>query len=291
MKPTVSSIPQDLATFVSEQAGLSTSWRVISDLSNWRRNRCWLIESESERLVLRTAGKLDGPLGVDRRREIASHRAAAEAGIAPPIVFADPERGVIITRFEPGQPCDTAVSEQRDALARCLKYLHELPAVEAQNDLIATVENDARRTDQLSHELAAELQAVFEEYRGLSVLSTLCHCDPIPENTLYTDERVVLLDWEYAQAADPYFDLAAVVEEHALDAEQTRQLLAVYGIEAADADRRLFLLRVLYRVLALVWYCKLAATANGTKTLTSDAARIQLAALRVLLTQNRNAGR
>ena len=66
--------------------------------------------------------------------------------------------------------------------------------------------------------------------------------------------RIVLLDWEYAADNDPLFDLATVLEQHAVAAAGTSVLLEAYfgrdaGRHAAGLER----MRRAYSALLSLW--------------------------------------
>jgi thiamine kinase-like enzyme len=57
----------------------------------------------------------------------------------------------------------------------------------------------------------------------------LCHHDPHLGNVI--GEPGVLIDWEYAALGHPLFDLAFVIEYHALDGQAESALLAGWAGE------------------------------------------------------------
>ena len=57
---------------------------------------------------------------------------------------------------------------------------------------------------------------------------TLCHNDLLPANLLAADDRLWIVDWEYAGIGNPLFDLASVVANARLDTAQRDRLLTAY---------------------------------------------------------------
>lgn len=253
---------------LSEQRN-GSHWRIIRELSNGQLNRCWLVEIDNVPLVVRLGNAEDGSLGVDRHRELTVHTAAAEAGLAPFVEYADPGNGLLVTRFIDGSPCQACEPEQVENLVRSLRRLHGLPLNVPVRDLSAHLDAyhvrlESKPGPALDTAIGyrQRLTPLFEEYARLPAIHRLCHCDPIAENTLVVDGSLVLIDWEYAAGGDPFFDLAVVIEEYAVPIERIDVLLAVYDATARGAGRRLHLLRLWYRLLALYWYAQL--TLNKT---------------------------
>ena len=66
-------------------------------LGGGKVNRSYLVRTRRGRYVVRLNENSASDPGLDRDREIALHSAAAEAGIAPQIVYAAPDRSSLIT--------------------------------------------------------------------------------------------------------------------------------------------------------------------------------------------------
>jgi hypothetical protein len=67
----------------------------IEPLGGGLTNRNYLVDADSEAYVVRVAGADTSLLGIDRDREVACAQAAADAGVAPPIVAYLPENTTI----------------------------------------------------------------------------------------------------------------------------------------------------------------------------------------------------
>lgn len=55
-----------------------------------------------------------------------------------------------------------------------------------------------------------------------------CHNDPLPENFILNGDRMFLIDWEYAGTNYPAFDVAALIIENSLNAEEEKIFLTEY---------------------------------------------------------------
>lgn len=74
-----------------------------------------------------------------------------------------------------------------------------------------------------------------------------CHNDPLCENWVVGDEKMYLIDWEYAGMNDGMWDVADVSIEAELSEQEDGLLLSAYlGREPSISDRRHFLASKLY---------------------------------------------
>lgn len=207
--------------------------RVVRPLATGPTNTTWLVEHEAKEWVLRLDTPAAADLGLNRETERQNSAAAAAAGITPPYRHFDTAAGVCLRRYLPGRawtPDDLRDSQSLERLAGLLRRLHALPGAGAPFDPGAAVRRYAARIgNPEAAALAARAVAVLEKAWGGSGRSALCHNDLVAENMLETaDEGLLLIDWEYAGAGDPWFDLAVVVRHHGLDERLARGFLAAY---------------------------------------------------------------
>jgi aminoglycoside phosphotransferase (APT) family kinase protein len=172
------------------------------------------------------------------RRNLATRRAAAGAGLTPDVVHADETHRATVTTFvaDRGFPMfwlnpathDAAVA----ALGDTLRRLHALPP------------GDARPLD--AHRLLADVASrladvpfpsfVADAMRLLLVdppppaerAAVLSHNDVNPSNLLYDGERILLVDWDVSGLNEPFYDLACIAVFLLMDDDTCRQLLAAH---------------------------------------------------------------
>jgi thiamine kinase-like enzyme len=85
---------------------------------------------------------------------------------------------------------------------------------------------------------------------------TPCHIDPVPSNFVMSQSSgaLYLLDWEYAAACEPMWDLAGLSIEAALDEAGDRFVLdAYFGGAGAPQYGRFLLFKSLLNLLAAAW--------------------------------------
>lgn len=66
-----------------------------------------------------------------------------------------------------------------------------------------------------------------------------CHNDPLCENWIRTENRMYLIDWEYAGMNEEMWDVADVAIEAHMDQETSEQLLVAYLGHKADRDEKI----------------------------------------------------
>jgi thiamine kinase len=219
------------------------------------------VDTAQGRFVLRLDGPQWGRPGVDRARELALHRIAAEGGIAPRIVVAQPQRaGLLVTQYHEGRlwgAGDYSDLAQLRELGQCLSELHRLPppAIEPFDPLavgegyahLIAPEHGAVVVEAMRR-LEKACVALREDERVLCVV----HGDLWGGNLLQ-GKRLWLLDWEYAQVTDPLMDVACLLAYYPQVEPHAAALLAAAGFDARR-DREALLWRVeIYRTLTWLW--------------------------------------
>jgi thiamine kinase-like enzyme len=192
-------------------------------------------------------------LGIDRRNEVACHQAASSLGIAPEVIHH--EDGLLISRLVPGTTLTAADLREQSMMARLAALLGQLhrgwDALSGEVLYFCpfqTVRTYARTAQRLKAGLPGDLAALLEDSRELSrriapFRPVLCHNDLLPANLIDDGRGLWLVDWEYAGAGHPLFDLANASANAAFSAEQDHALLEVYRgrLEPTDlAELRIF---------------------------------------------------
>jgi thiamine kinase-like enzyme len=219
-------------------------------------NDVWRVDSAAGRFVLRVDGAEWRRPGVNRVREHALHQVAAGAGLAPRIVAQSPALDIWVMEFVSGDrwcAADYGDIRRLRLLAESLAHLHiqPLPAAAPGNHSL-----ERFNPVQVAHEYGARAlraqpqrqpwvsrlqQRVLLADRQLaqsSMATAIVHGDPTAGNLL-GDERLWLIDWEYAQVADPVFDVAAVLVYQPEARPHLQRLLRACGQEPALRDGRL----------------------------------------------------
>jgi thiamine kinase-like enzyme len=208
--------------------------------------------------VLRVAtGTAVTHLGVRRNEEIAAARAAADAGLAPEVLYADPAAGHLLTRRVAGGrhwvAAELREPANRARVADALRRLHGITTTPGEDAAVF------RRIEQLlasAARLGLGLPPGLPEHRHRlrdieaqrasdrdRMPPGLNHNDFWLNNFLDDGERLWLLDWEFAGRGDGLYDLATTVIAAGYADEEAARLLGEYGLDrpsdrAALADMK-----------------------------------------------------
>jgi thiamine kinase-like enzyme len=185
----------------------------------------------------------------DPARHFACMKAAADAGLAPRVLYTNIEDSVSITDFVEAQSLPVAEAMLR--LPAVLRKLHDLPPFGRApfNTSCTFLLNKGPVLDGLLQKLQAgnilpkteseeflaryaELAAVYP-HDDMEMVSS--HNDLFkPDNILFDGQRVWLVDWEAAFLNDRYADLAVVANQVVNDDEEEMIYLQEYFGTAPD---------------------------------------------------------
>ena len=223
-------------------------------------NATWRVDTAQGAFVVRLHGDWTHTAGVDRRREAQLHRAAAQAGLAPAIIAADPAGRFLVTEFAAGdvwQAQDLGNPARLARLARQLGELHALPVPQVAPWSLGSLV--AAHAERLTAGAGSAAPLAPMLYRAQAILAEtaaarppcIVHNDVNHANLLGPDP--VLVDWEYAAVADPLSELACLLAYYPEAAPHLPLLLAESGLSAAHADPLRDLAWV-YTLVSWLWY-------------------------------------
>jgi aminoglycoside phosphotransferase (APT) family kinase protein len=226
-------------------------------------NDTWRVDTAQGRFVLRIDGAAWRRPGVDRERERLVHDAAAAAGLAPRVRRRAVELGAQVSEFLEGRGWIAADLAQPQALERLgarLSQLHALaaPAGVAPFDPVHCAREYLQRLDPAeaartgAQSVVDRVDEAARQVAGGGRSLAVIHGDLAPANLLEGTE-LWLLDWEYAQVADPLYDLGCLFAYHPELRPQARSWLAATGLAGADAPRRLGAAIQVYEGLGWLW--------------------------------------
>jgi thiamine kinase-like enzyme len=272
----------------------------IQRLSDGLVNETYRVLRDGAAYVLRVAAPAHHGLGFDHVWEARVLERAVQAGIAPHLEYCEPRRGILIARWVDGRawsPADVRRPSNISRMAALMHRIHALPmptparimspkmwidryaSAVAYTAAVPSIAAAPNITAALRAAAAMRLAALEELPSAEPVL---CHSDLHTLNLIDRGNSLVLLDWEYAHAADPLWDLAGWSANNDLEDALKQELLASYaGRAPTPAEHlRLRLLGWLYDYVCLLWselYLKLSHGAQRDEVL----ARARLLAARL----------
>lgn len=258
-----------MALTVEEAIARVPLWKDASDLNitplgGGITNQNYRVDQGDQSYVLRIVGKNTGLLGIHREHEYAANLAAGELGIAPEVHYFIRPEGCLVTRFIKGKPLpphELKKPENLRSIAVMLKKFHALPPIPGEFIVPRIVENyteiaqshDVRFPDNFDWliERLYEAEAAFAidpaPYRP-------CHNDLLNENFLVENERIYILDWEYAGMGDLFFDLANLSVNHEFTDDEDHMLLEYYFGDVSEVQwAHLKIMRILSDYRESMW--------------------------------------
>jgi aminoglycoside phosphotransferase (APT) family kinase protein len=231
--------------------------------------------------VLRIAAKAAARLGAGGQAEVAMQTLAAAAGLAPPIVLADPDGRFIVMPHAAGVSPGAAAMQDARLLRRIgawLARLHALtppaglPAIDFGERAAGYLARVATaRPDPFVEWLARELEGRRAALPAPARLAA-CHHDLHRRNLIDDGERILAIDWEYAGPGDAAADFAACVGYHDLGAQGFEALLEGYGGAQRAMRSRIDALAWIFDCLWYGWNA--AAALDGLEPDRGEQARL-----------------
>lgn len=203
----------------------------VEELKGGLTNRTFYVRQDDRQCVLRIDSEASSLFEFDRAGELVALESASRAGIAPAVIFADPEAGILVTEFVEGRVWDEPdleSSENLEALGSLLREVHALPETGHRLDMsqVARLYESNLQKRQGLHAFATRCVEIIDSIPA-SAQSTCCHNDIVAANVIAGD-RLRLIDWEFSCDNDPLFDLASAIGFHNLDSERAAILLSAY---------------------------------------------------------------
>ncbi|MGF1473261.1 MAG: choline kinase family protein [Rubrobacteraceae bacterium] len=228
-------------------------------------NQNYYLRVDGTPYFVRLAGEKTELLGIDRDNERQAVEAAASVGIGPDVVDFLPEHGCLITEWIDGDPVSPEEVRRRDVLERLVSSIaayHEYPGVPGSfspfrivEEYRESAEDSGVETPDAYWELLERSREIEEAFRRHPVPERPCHNDLLDANFLMHDDRVMIIDYEYAGMGDVFFDLGNLSVNNEFDEEADLALLEMYFGEEPTSARiaRLKLMRLMSDFREAMW--------------------------------------
>lgn len=160
-------------------------------------------------------------------------------GLSPKTLFAN--NGIQILEYID----DYGFSPHKlENLAQTISKLHGCDKTQHMRfDLLAFTREYLSSAEPVMQLWHSQLLPLLNEFINDPTPWTFCHNDLIVENCLFAaDDRVSIIDWEFAQHHNPWFDIAAVVLYFDLSEADSKRLLKAYSATWAEKiNARIFI--------------------------------------------------
>lgn len=198
---------------------------------------------------------------------------AAQAGIAPALLYRNMDAGITISAFVENKPIRSIFSGEALSrkLAEAVKKVHAIVYTVPGDDLKATIDHllaGFRHTNVLSGDIPDECLRRYAEIRELypwaDTDQVFSHNDLNPSNILCDGQDIWIIDWNTAFVNDRYVDLAGIANFfiHMPDQEAVF-LQAYFGDDLDDYKKaRFYVMRQVSRIIYALIMLQLAAKAK-----------------------------
>lgn len=226
----------DLMNIIKDTIGCDISKIMnIQPLKKGMTNRSFSFEVNSKRYIMRVPGEGTEKL-INRKHEYDVYQAIKDENICDPVIYMNPENGYKITEYiHDAHACD---STDFSDVSKCMNKLHafhdkklkvnhtfevfeELEKYESYWQGTPSIYRDYKTTKVHIYELKEFVDAQPKEW-GLS------HIDSVPDNFLFSDDKLYLIDWEYAGMQDQHIDIAMFAIYSLYDREDVEKLIDAY---------------------------------------------------------------
>jgi aminoglycoside phosphotransferase (APT) family kinase protein len=235
--------------------------RSIEVLAHGITNSNYVVDLGDERVVVRVPGNDTHLLGIDRSNEVVAGGLAAAIGVGHEVLATDEPTGCIVFRFIDGRPVSTTELAEEPMLrqfAQTLRLIHHAGttptiwnpyAVIRDHRDVSAARGVAPPFDSSS---AFELLERIERARPFRA-AVLGHNDLLNANFIY-DDRLRIVDWEYAGMSDPFFDLANVSVNNGFPVDAENTLLRHYvGDVSEPVTSTLHVMKVVSELREAMW--------------------------------------
>ncbi|MEM2422211.1 MAG: phosphotransferase [Candidatus Bathyarchaeia archaeon] len=228
-------------------------------------NELYLVEdNEGRKYKVRIPGKKT-ELFIDREAEIKNLKALEVTGITPKLYEHKEDTQISIIEFISGKVAkkeDFKDPKVREKTVKAIKIIHD------SNVQLCNVFNIFREVERYNNLLKAYDKTILSDYPINEMLKIVkrietevnkdfiklvpCHNDLLPENFVFVNDKVYIIDWEYAGMNDPCFDIADFITElDNLTNNEEEHIKQLYFGEGKNREQR----RVdLYKLPARLWW-------------------------------------
>ena len=236
------------------QKALNVEAECIEDITVLKKgmtNRSFLFSCNDTKYIMRIPGEGTDQL-INRREEADVYSVIGDKNLCDDIIYINPDNGYKITKYINGaRVCD---SDNQEDLIKCMKVLRKFHNMK----LKVNHEFDMYNKIDFYESLWEGKASVYRDYKKTrdNVLSlrsyvedhieekVLTHMDSVADNFLFSNdedgnERINLIDWEYAAMQDPHVDLAMFCIYSMYEKEQVDNLIDIYFENKCNTETRI----------------------------------------------------
>lgn len=218
----------------------------ITVLKKGMTNRSFRFSVRDKQYIMRIPGEGTDKL-IDRKNEYEVYKTIKESNISDNVIYMSTDNGCKITEFwDNARVCDPFNKEDVEICMLKLRRFHEEKLkVEHTFDIYEKIDfyeslwegNSSIFSDYLETKVKImELKSIIESLPKESILT---HVDAVPDNFLFVNNEIRLIDWEYAGMQDPHLDIAMFAIYSMYDRPHVEVLIDSYFIEGCSDEIRM----------------------------------------------------
>lgn len=213
----------------------------IHALSSGMTNRLMHFVCKGKEYLMRIPGEGTGKM-IDRWKEYEVYKALSDTKmeVSDKVIYLNPDNGYKVTEFlSEARTCDP---ESEGDVELCMKHLRRFHEQKLQVDFRFDIKEQLEHYEELRQDsmpfsdydtTRKHIDELLERVEKLPRELCLSHVDSVYDNFLIMrgedgEERVRLIDWEYAGQSDPHLDLAMFCIYAYYDKEQIDRTIELY---------------------------------------------------------------
>ena len=234
------SIIEEAVSKIEDWEGKEVS---IEPLSGGLTNSNFCVTVDGKPYFIRVPGESTELLAIDRRNEVHNTRAAAEAGVAPSVLYHLPQYDVMVLEFLHGKTMSKTSLNQPGMptrMAQSIKKLHAGPRFYSDFNMFRLTEYYLKLCEERGikipdgyRERMTTVNRIEEAMAVRPLPPVPCNNDLLAENYMDGGETLWLIDYEYSGNNDPTFELGNTCQEMEFDDAQIHEVCAAYFGEAS----------------------------------------------------------
>lgn len=196
----------------------------ITDLKKGLTNQNFLLDLRGEQYVLRVPRE-DANHIVNRHHETLALQAIQDADIDVDMIYFHEASGYKVTRYLPDALTyeECPLEHKIELVASLMKKFHGLHvSIQESFDPVKRVQEYQKRISTPLFDLQP-FHWIESSISHLNHPHTLCHNDWVDGNLLFVNDRVYLIDYEYAADNDPLFDVMSFLTENQINDPMLRK--------------------------------------------------------------------
>ena len=214
----------------------------IQPLSGGLTNSNYCVTVDGKPYFIRVPGESTELLAIDRKNEVHNSRAAAQAGVAPAVLYHLPQYDVMVLAFLEGKTMSKESLNQPGMptrMAQSIQRLHAGPRFYSNFNMFRLTEYYLKLCEDRSikipdgyRERMPTVNRIEEAMSVRPLPAVPCNNDLLAENYIDGGGKLWLIDYEYSGNNDPTFELGNTCQEMEFDDTQMNEICAAYFGEA-----------------------------------------------------------